>query len=65
MNALKIRKEAIDIMVETINEFNIELARKNNMPEDQIREHVDATQAQLEYTCGLVYDALKINNYLK
>ena len=62
---LEQRKEVSNLIIETVNDFNKQLGRQNNVSEEEIANMLDNTYAQLEYVAGIIYDALKINNYLK
>jgi hypothetical protein len=52
------KEQVIEIMIYTVNNFNIEMAEKAGANYDQIQQMLDAQRPQLEHMCGLMYDDL-------
>lgn len=52
------KEQIVEIMVYTVNNFNIELAEKAGANYDQIQQMIDAQRQGLLHMCGLIYDDL-------
>jgi hypothetical protein len=52
------KEQVVEIMIYTVNNFNIELAEKAGANYDQIQQMLDAQRPQLELMCGLMYEDL-------
>jgi hypothetical protein len=52
------KEQIVEIMIYTVNNFNIELAEKAGANYDQIQQLLDAQRPQLEHMCGLIYEDL-------
>ena len=52
------KEEAIQLMCETVNNFNRQVAASQNMDTKKIEEHILNQTEQLKYMNGLLYDAL-------
>lgn len=53
------RDEVIQLMCETIDKMNIELARQNNVSDEEIHNMLQHQRPALMHANGLVYDALR------
>lgn len=58
------RDEAIQLMCNTIDEFNRFNASAQGITSEQIEEFITSGRAQLEYVNGLLYDTLKNNGVI-
>ena len=52
------KEEAVQLMCETVNNFNRQIAASQNMDTKKIEEHIVTQAEQLKYMNGLLYDAL-------
>jgi len=52
------KEEAVQLMCETVNSFNRQIAVSQNMDIKKIEEHIVTQAEQLKYMNGLLYDAL-------
>ena len=52
------KEEAVQLMCETVNNFNRQVAASQNMDIKKIEEHITTQAEQLKYMNGLLYDAL-------
>lgn len=52
------KEEAVQLMCETVNNFNRQVAASQNMDTKKIEEHIVTQAEQLKYMNGLLYDAL-------
>jgi len=52
------KEEAVQLMCETVNNFNRQVAASQNMDINKIEEHITTQADQLKYMNGLLYDAL-------
>ena len=52
------KEEAVQLMCETVNNFNRQVAASQNMDTKKIEEHIVTQAEQLKYMNGLIYDAL-------
>jgi hypothetical protein len=53
------REEVVSLMCETIDNMNIEIARQNNVPEEEIHNMIMQQRPHLAHANGLIYDALR------
>lgn len=58
------RDEAIQLMTDTINAFNRQMAAQQGMPMDQAESYIEQSQQQLMYVNGMLYDVLKENGVI-
>jgi transcriptional/translational regulatory protein YebC/TACO1 len=58
------REEAVELMCETVNALNREMATKSNMPSEQIEQFIKQGQYQLKHVNGVLYDTLKENGVI-
>jgi len=52
------KEEAVQLMCETVNNFNRQIAASQNMDIKKIEEHIVTQAEQLKYMNGLLYDTL-------
>lgn len=52
------KEQVVEIMVYTVNNFNIEIAEKAGANYDQIQQMIDSQRQGLVHMCGLIYDDL-------
>ena len=58
------RDIAVEIMCNTVDEFNRYQAAQNGMPSEQIEEYIKQTRDQMAFVNGIIYDALKSNGII-
>jgi transcriptional/translational regulatory protein YebC/TACO1 len=58
------KQEAVDLMTKTIVDLNIEMARQNNVPEDQIEEVVKVSIPQMNMINTILYEVLEANGVI-
>lgn len=58
------KQEVVNLITGTVRDMNIELARKNNMPEDQIMQMADSATPQMDIISGIIYDVLEANGII-
>jgi hypothetical protein len=58
------RDIAVEIMCNTVDEFNRYQAAQNGMPSEQIEEYITQTRDQMAFVNGIIYDALKSNGII-
>lgn len=58
------RDEAIQLMTDTVNTFNRQMAAQQGMPMDQVESYIEQQQQQLMYVNGMLYDVLKENGVI-
>ena len=56
------KEEVIDIMIETVNAYNINLMRQSKMSEEDITKNIDSQYQALHYMFGMIYDDLDAKN---
>jgi transcriptional/translational regulatory protein YebC/TACO1 len=58
------KQEAVDLMTKTIVDLNVEMARQNNVPEDQIEEVVKVSIPQMNMINTILYEVLEANGVI-
>jgi len=58
------RQEAVKLMCDTVDEYNREQARHNNMDLAAIEDYIAASREQMEFVNGMLYDTLKSNGVI-
>jgi len=58
------KDQVVEVMIYTINNYNIELAEKAGATYEQIQNMIDGQRSALVYMCGLIYEDLLKNNML-
>jgi hypothetical protein len=53
------RDEAVELMTNTVDDYNRYMAVQNNIPSDQIEEYIKQGRKQMEFVNGMLYDRLK------
>lgn len=56
------KEQVIEIMINTVNEYNVGLMREINSTEEQINSTLENQRPALEHMFGMIYDQLHINN---
>lgn len=54
------RHEVIEIMIETVNVYNINLMKQAKMSDEDITKNIDGQYPALQNMFGLIYDDLEI-----
>jgi hypothetical protein len=54
------RHEVIEIMIETVNGYNINLMKQAKMSDSDITKNIDGQYPALQHMMGLIYDDLEI-----
>lgn len=52
------KSQIVEIMIYTVNNYNIEQAEKAGANYEQIQQMIDSQRQPLENMCGLIYDDL-------
>jgi CO dehydrogenase/acetyl-CoA synthase epsilon subunit len=60
-----IRHEAVEIMVETVNNYNRNLMATSKLSQEDIEKGIDAQYPALAHMMGLIYDDLETNGAFK
>lgn len=55
------REEAIDLMCETVNNYNRQAIGHGMMNEEDMENYIKGNEASLRFMNGLLYDTLKAN----
>ena len=58
------KQEVVNLITGTVLDMNIALARKNNMPEDQIKKLSEESTPQMDIISGIIYDVLEANGII-
>jgi hypothetical protein len=58
------RQEAVKLMCDTVDEYNREQARHNNMDLAAIEDYIATSREQMEFVNGMLYDTLKSNGVI-
>jgi hypothetical protein len=58
------REEAVKLMCDTVDEYNREQARHNNMDLAAIEDYIASQRQQMEFVNGMLYDTLKSNGVI-
>ena len=59
------RHEVIEIMIETVNGYNINLMKQAKMNDADIAKNIDGQYPALQNMFGLIYDDLEIKGVFK
>ena len=59
------RHEVIEIMIETVNNYNRNLMVQSKMKESDIKKNIDGQYPALQHMMGLIYDDLEIRDVFK
>jgi hypothetical protein len=59
------RQEVIEIMIETVNQYNINLMKQSKMDDAEITKNIDSQYPALQHMFGLIYDDLEIQDVFK
>jgi hypothetical protein len=54
------RHEVIEIMIETVNGYNINLMKQAKMNDADIAKNIDGQYPALQHMMGLIYDDLEV-----
>jgi len=54
------RHEVIDIMIETVNAYNVNLMKQTKMSDSDIQKNIDGQYPALQHMFGLIYDDLEV-----
>ena len=58
------KDEFVEFIVDSINEDNLELCKRTNMPEEQIKQSMADSQPSLNMIATNLYDRMKEKNLL-
>ena len=58
------REEAVEIMCQTVNNFNRHQAEENGMDKETIEQFIEQSADQMRFVNGLLYDALKAHGVI-
>ena len=58
------RDEVLQLMCNTIDEFNRYQAQQQGAPMDQVEEYIKQSKEQMEFVNGMLYDMLKDNGVI-
>jgi len=58
------KQEVVELMTKTIIDLNVEIARHNEIAEDQIEEMVKITTPQMNSLNSIMYEVLKANGVI-
>ncbi len=59
------RHEVIEIMIETVNSYNVNLMKQAKMTDEDITKNIDAQYPALQHMFGLIYDDLEMQGVFK
>ena len=59
------RHEVIEIMIETVNAYNVNLMKQAKMSDADITKNIDAQYPALQHMFGLIYDDLEVRDVFK
>jgi len=59
------RHEVIEIMIETVNNYNRNLMAQSKMSQEDIKKNIDSQYPALQHMMGLIYDDLEVQNVFK
>ena len=54
------RHEVIEVMIETVNGYNINLMKQAKMSDEDITKNIDGQYPALQHMMGLIYDDLEV-----
>jgi hypothetical protein len=60
-----IRHEVIEIMIETVNNYNRNLMAQSNLSQEDIKKGIDGQYPALQHMMGLIYDDLEVQDVFK
>lgn len=60
-----IRHEVIEIMIETVNQYNKNLMAQSKLSQEDIKKGIDAQYPALQHMMGLIYDDLEVQGVFK
>ncbi len=55
-----IRHEVIEIMIETVNAYNVNLMKQAKMTDEDIVKNIDGQYPALQHMFGMIYDDLEV-----
>ena len=58
------KQEVVNLITNTVRDMNIELARKNNVPEESIMRMAEESAPQMNIISGIIYDVLEANGVI-
>jgi transcriptional/translational regulatory protein YebC/TACO1 len=58
------KQEVVNLITNTVRDMNIELARKNNVPEESIMRMAQESAPQMDIISGIIYDVLEANGVI-
>jgi hypothetical protein len=58
------KQEVVNLITSTVRDMNIELARKNNVPEESIMRMAEESAPQMDIISGIIYDVLEANGVI-
>ena len=59
------RHEVIEIMIETVNQYNRNLMAQSKMSQEDIKKGIDGQYPALQHMMGLIYDDLEMKDVFK
>jgi hypothetical protein len=59
------RHEVIEIMIETVNAYNVNLMKQAKMTDEDITKNIDGQYPALQHMFGLIYDDLEVKDVFK
>jgi hypothetical protein len=59
------RHEVIEIMIETVNGYNINLMKQAKLSDEDITKNIDGQYPALQHMMGLIYDDLEVKDVFK
>ena len=59
------RQEIIETMIETVNDYNINLMKQAKLTDADIAKNIDSQYPALQHMMGLIYDDLEVRDVFK
>lgn len=59
------RHEVIEIMIETVNAYNVNLMKQAKMTDEDITKNIDGQYPALQHMFGMIYDDLEVRDVFK
>lgn len=59
------RQEVIEIMIDTVNAYNVNLMKQAKMSDEDITKNIDGQYPALQHMFGLIYDDLETQQVFK
>ena len=59
------RHEVIEIMIETVNNYNRNLMAQSSLSQEDIKKGIDGQYPALQHMMGLIYDDLEMKDVFK